>query len=82
MTAHCVREELLIYFCNEEAFALIELSGGSCGIEDSDAVDSKEWVFDLLGDMDIIGFLYSNVYLNSDHPYHFSHWADQLLYTD
>lgn len=82
MTAHSVMEELLIYLCNEEASALIELSGGICGIEDNDAVDSKEWVFDLFDDMDIISFLYSNIYLNSDHPYHFSHWADQQFYTN
>lgn len=80
MTAHCVMEELLIYLCNEEAFALIELCGGLCGIEDSDAANSEEWVFDLFDDMDIISFLYSNVYLNSDHPYHFSHWSDQQFY--
>lgn len=82
MTAHCVMEELLIYLCNEEASALIELSDGVCGIEDGDAADSEEWVFDLFGDMDIISFLYSNIYLDSDHPYHFSHWADQQFYTE
>lgn len=82
MTAHCVMEELLIYLCNEEASALIELSGGIYGIEDSDAVNLKEWVFDLFDDIDIISFLYSNIYLNSDHPYHFSHWTDQQFYTN
>lgn len=82
MTAHSVIEELLIYLCNEEASTLIELSGGICGIKDSDVADSDEWVFDLFDDMDIISFLYSDIYLNSDHPYHFSHWAEQVFYTD
>ena len=84
MTAHSVMEELLIYLCSEEASALIELNGGICGIEDEDedATDFKEWVFDLFDDMDIISFLYSNIYLDSDHPYHFSHWADQQFYTE
>lgn len=71
--AHSVMEELVIYLCNEEASALIELSGGISGSED--------WVFDLFGDMDIISFLYSNTYLNSDHPYHFFHWGDWQFYT-
>ena len=79
ITAHSVMEELLIYLCSEEAAVLIELSDG---IENSDALDAQEWVFDLFGDTDIIGFLYSDIYLDQDHPYHFSHWADQQFYTD
>lgn len=80
MTAHSVMEELLIYLCSEEASALIELNDGFYGIEDSDA--TGEWIFDLFGDMDIISSLYSNEYLNPDHPYHFSHWSEQQFYTD
>lgn len=79
MTAHSVMEELLIYLCNEEGTALIELSGGVCGAED-DTVDLGEWVFDLFDDMDIISFLYSDIYLDSDHQYHFSHWSDRQFY--
>jgi hypothetical protein len=39
-------------------------------------------VFDLFDDMDIISCLYSDVYLDSDHSYHFSHWDDQQFYMD
>lgn len=78
MTAHSVMEELLLYLCNEEASALIELSGGIYGMEDD--VDSESWLFDLFDDMDIITFLYSHVHLDSDHTYHFSHWADLQFY--
>jgi len=81
MTAHSVMEELLLYICNEEATALIEFNSGINRFEDDD-VDSEEWVFDLLGDMDIVSCLYNDVYLNSDHPYHFSHWNDQQFYTE
>lgn len=81
MTAHSVMEELLLYLCNEEATALIELSSGITKFED-DAAASEEWVFDLLGDADIVSFFYSDVYLNSDHPYHFLHWNDQQFYTE
>lgn len=82
MTAHCVMEELLIYLCSEEASALIELSDEIYDGKNGDASDSQDWVFDLFGDMDIVSFLYSNTYLDSDHPYHFSHWADQQFYTN
>lgn len=82
MTARSVMEELLIYLCREEASTLIELSDGNCEIKDDEIVDYGEWVFDLFGDMDIISFLYSDVYLSAEHPYHFLHWADQQFYMD
>lgn len=82
MTAHSVMEELILYLCYEESSVLIELSGGIREIDDSDAADSEEWIFDLFDDMDIISSLYSNVHLNPDHPYHYSHWADQQFYID
>ena len=82
MTAHSVMEELLLYLCYEEASVLVELSGGISGLEDEDDGDFEEWVFDLFDDMDIISFLYSDVYLDSDDLYHFSRWGDQQFYTD
>lgn len=80
MVAHSVMEELLIYLCNEEATALIELS--CAGNEFADDFYTEDWVFDLFGDMDIITCLYSNVYLNPNHQYHFSHWNEQQFYTE
>lgn len=76
ITAHNVMEELLLYLCYEEASVLIELSGGISGLEDEDDGNYEEWVFDLFDDMDIISFLYSGVYLDSDNPYHFSRWRE------
>ena len=81
MTAHSVMEELLLYLCNEEATALIELSSGINSFEDDNDA-SEEWMFDLLCDMDIVSCLYADVYLDSDHPYHFLHWNDQQFYTE
>lgn len=80
MTAHSVMEELLLYLSNEEFSTLIELSGGIQEIEDSE--NYEEWIFDLFGDDDIVIFLYSNIYLDTNHSYHFSHWLDQQFYTD
>ena len=75
MVAHSVMEELVLYLCNEEAAALVELN------DECDEVD-KNWVFDLFGDMDVVSFLYSNRYLDSDHSYHFSHWNEWQFYTE
>ncbi len=82
MTPHSVMEELLLYLCCEEPSALIELNGGICDMEDSNNADFEEWLFDLFGDMDIISCLYSNVHLDADHTYHFSHWENQQFYTE
>ena len=82
MEAHSVMEELLLYLCSEESTALIELSNGSDASEKEEDIYTEEWVFDLFDDMDIISFLYSDVYLATDHPYHFSHWNDQQFYME
>lgn len=81
MTAHSVMEELLLYICNEEAAALLEFSSGIDRFEDENAA-SEEWVFDLFGDADIESYLFSDIYLNSDHPYHFLHWNDQQFHIE
>ena len=61
---------------------MIELSNGSDESEDEEDIYTEEWVFDLFDDMDIISFLYSDVYLAPDHLYHFSHWNDQQFYME
>ncbi len=83
IVAHSVMEELTIYLCSEEASALIELGTDVDELEKyQDLGGYKDWVFDLFDDMDIITFLYSDEYLEEDHPYHFSHWSDQQFYID
>ena len=81
MMAHSVMEELLFYLCSEEASVLFELSSGINGLENDDFF-SEDWVFDLFGDEDIVSFLYTDYYLNADHPYHFLHWMDQQFYME
>lgn len=82
MVAHSVMEELLFYLCCEESSAFMELSDEICEFEDEDTVDYREWIFDLFDDMDIITFLYSNMYLDETHSYHFSHWLTQQFYME
>jgi transcriptional regulator with XRE-family HTH domain len=78
MTAHSILEELVIYLCNEEAQALIEVGAGADDLIDDEYLDNSEnWVFEMFDDMDIITFLYSDEYLTEDHPFHFEHWSDQ-----
>lgn len=77
MTAHSVMEELLFYLCNEEAKTFVELCHEDYE-PDGEAIDIDEyWVFDLFDDMDIITYLYTNIFLPENHPYHFTHWGDQ-----
>ena len=81
MVAHSIMEELIIYLCNEEAKAMIEVGTAADELGGSETInDSEEWVFDMFDDMDIITFLYSNEYLGEDHPFHFVHWNDQQFY--
>lgn len=75
--AHTVSEELLLYLCCREASTMTELSGDIFDID-----ECTDWVFDLLDDMDIITFLYSDLYINADNPYHFSHWFEPQFYLD
>lgn len=80
MMAHSVLEELILYLCNEESIAFIELCGEIDGI-DNNSYD-KDWVFDLFGDMDIVTFLYSDLFLTPEISYHFSHWYEQQFFME
>ncbi len=80
LIAHSVLEELIIYLCYVEAESFLELSGGIEGYKGDEA--SEAWVFGLFDDMGIISYLYSDMYLDSGHSYHFSHWSDQQFYMD
>ena len=83
ITAHSVLEKLIIHLCNEEAQAFIEIGAGADDFMDNEHLDNLEdWIFDMFDDMDIITYLYSNVYLAEDHPFHFEHWSDQKFFMD
>ena len=76
MIAHSVLDELILYLCSREAMALLELE------DDPLSEQADDWVFDLFGDEDVVTFLYSNFYLDREHPYHFTHWNEQCFYID
>jgi len=79
--AHSVMEELLVYLCNEEGKAFVELCTG-LDLNGEQAKNDRldEWPFELFDDMDIVTWLYSDFYLTDDHNYSFCHWFDQQFY--
>lgn len=81
--AHSVIEELVLYLIMEESQFLMEsivLEEEQDDIDDYDSWD--EWVFDIFDDMDLITFLYSDIYLNDGHPYHFDCWLERQFYCE
>lgn len=65
IVTHSVLEELAIYLMVQESEILMDIS--DLQLDD----DWQDWIFDLFGDMDIVTFLYSNIYLTEDNIYHF-----------
>lgn len=80
MTAHSVMEKLLLYLCNEEASMLIELNDEINRFEDVTLLP-KSGMFDLLGDSDILSWLYADMYLDAEHHILFF-TGDQQFYTE
>ena len=82
MIAHSVMEEMIFYLSSEETTVLMELSADEGGFADEISDYSSDWVFDLFDDMDIVTCLYSDMYIDLEHIYHFTHWFDYQFYID
>ena len=80
--AHTVMEELIIYLCNEEAMAFMEVSGETEVRDNKDSEYSDDWVFDMFGDTDLITSLYNDKNLDEEHSYFFTHWGEQQFYNE
>ena len=81
IVAHRVIDELVLYLIVEEArFSMENILDKleQNGIEDVEIWD--EWIFDMLGDMDVVTFLFSDRYLTHDWNYHFDHWLKEQFY--
>lgn len=75
--AHTVAEEIILYLIVQESDFLMEnVTAQLC----SDTDDWDSWVFDVLGEMDIVTYLYSDFYLDENDPYHFNHWKEKQFY--
>ncbi len=77
MVAHSVLEELAMYLIVEESRFLEE----NLTFED-DGEDWDDWVFEMFDDMDIITFLYSDIYSSEGDTYHFARWMERQFYCD
>ncbi len=83
MYAHTVAEELILYLCLQHIEIFIDMNQDMTEEEQEEFNEpdySTEWVFDLLGDMDIVTYLYSDFYLAEQHPYHISRWGEPQFY--
>ena len=84
--ARTVMEELALYLIMEESKLLMETIVPQMRPEEARTEDGflhpnwDSWPFDLFGDMDIITFLYSNLYLDKNHSYHFNHWQEEQFH--
>ena len=77
IVAHRVIDELALYLIVEESRFLVESK-----MVDDEQQDAgwDEWIFDIFDDMDIITFLYSNMYVSEKDTYHFSRWMEEQFY--
>ena len=83
LEAKSVLDELALYLISEQSQDAIECMASSlesAGIPyDS---EWKNWVFDFLGDMDLMICLYDDAYLTNDHIYHFEHWPEKQFWKE
>lgn len=81
IVAHSVIEELALYLIMEESRFLIESMEFDEEQDDIDCYNDWDgWVFDIFDDMDLITFLYSDMYITNEHPYHFDCWLENQFY--
>jgi transcriptional regulator with XRE-family HTH domain len=84
LIAHRVVDELVFFLIVEEARYLMDetdyvkdIEGGNeeCGNWD-------EWPNEICDDMDLVTFLYCDLDLPTDHPYHYNQWFEEQFYCD
>ena len=76
MTAQSVMDELVIYLAMEESSFFQEEKMMAKGIE------WDEWAFDLFDDMDIVTYLYSDMYVAEGEDYQFDNWMKEQFYQE
>lgn len=81
LVANSVLQELVLFLMMESAEFLMEamsIEMEQYGIKNLEYW--KEWIYDVFDDMDIVTWLYSNIYLTIDNIYHFEHWMEEQFY--
>lgn len=77
ISASSVLDELVLYLIMEYSVDLLEEMVFPGKVAENRYDDFDEWAFDVIGDMDIETCLYSDLYLNRDHKYHFDNWEQR-----
>lgn len=82
VVAHTVMEELALYLIMKLSLQYRETMSGNKEISDmGDENDWGDWVFEILEDMDLVTYLFSDgCYVENNHPYHFDHWMEQQFF--
>lgn len=81
LIAHTVIDELTLYLIMEESrFSMESIIPYLHPSSEETNSNWENWPFDLFDDMDIVTFLYSDYYLEKNHPYHFEHWKEEQFY--
>lgn len=79
--AYSVLEELTLYLIVEGSRFVMESIEPDIECDDVEAYSSwDEWIFDIFDDMDLVTFLYSDVYIANDNPYHIEHWLERQFF--
>lgn len=79
ITAHSVLEELILFLIEEQASLQIELDL----LSDYEQECPEGLLGELCGDMDVVTFLYSDLYLTEEgDTYHFDRWLEPQFYLD
>lgn len=80
-TAHSVIEEIYLYLIAKESILYFESLDENSHLQLKELLDyNDEWPFDIFDDMDSYTFLYTDIYIEEDSPYHFKNWFVPQFY--
>lgn len=80
-TAHNVIEEICLYLIAKESILYFESLDENSHLQLKELLDyNDEWPFDIFDDMDSYTFLYTDIYIEEDSPYHFKNWFVPQFY--
>lgn len=81
LVAHSVMQELALYLIVDASEFLMETTLDEMEEEEISGTDYwKDWIYDVFDDMDIVTWLYSDLYVTEDDIYHFNHWQEEQFF--
>lgn len=76
--ANSVLEELVLYMIVLISEEYQDFRFADSKTQEKD--DFGQWMFAILGDMDVVMYLYSEAYVEEDEIYHFKHWTEKQFF--